>query len=219
MMKKFLFLDDNENRHTEFRLTTIGCEVTHVKTVAEACSALALQHFDCAFLDHDLQLLKRGQAEETGEDVAKYIAQLPKEKQPSAIVIHSWNIEGAKKMAKILLPTGIPVHCIPSDTEQGSTWFKIEQGKIVPTNQSFKTPDQELVHHYAHYQTERKCTGCAHVRRIKVTVTYRQDGSVIDSFAKELCKACELEKAAEKHETAAAKLRTSAAAIRKLRKL
>ena len=116
-MARFLFLDDDEKRHGQFKKMTIGCIVTHVETVEECEKALLSEPpFGCVFLDHDLGgLVFVEEKEGTGTEVAEFIANdLPKEKLPKKIVIHSWNPEGAKRMESILRAVpGLDVKRIP----------------------------------------------------------------------------------------------------------
>jgi CheY-like chemotaxis protein len=98
-MKKFLFLDDTEERHEHFNelCQGLGVEVWHVRTAREAIGRLNKTRFDTVWLDHDLEDTDR---ENTGFIVAKYIAiHLPVDKQPGFVVIHSWNPDGALDMA------------------------------------------------------------------------------------------------------------------------
>lgn len=115
-MRRYLFLDDNPDRHIAFDSIAIGCDIRHVWTVEECISALSSDDpYDCVFLDHDLG----GKAfviEEsgTGSEVANFIGQsLDRKKYPDRIIVHSWNPAGAKRMIGYIGPTGIPVKYVP----------------------------------------------------------------------------------------------------------
>lgn len=111
---KILFLDDNEERHKRFRYNSIGQDVTHVYSYAEALAALAYNRFDQVFLDHDLsEMASCGMApvdEKTGYHVACIVADLPEERLPDLVVIHSFNAAGAKRMRAAL--QGVVKHVI-----------------------------------------------------------------------------------------------------------
>lgn len=110
--RRWLFLDDSEERHTYFRNILGGqlgsVTVDHVRTAQEAIDKLIDNTviYDCVYLDHDLE---DTDPNSTGQAVAEFIA-LHQQKQtyPKFIVIHSWNPEGAERMHEILKPTGIP---------------------------------------------------------------------------------------------------------------
>lgn len=103
---RILFLDDNEERHKRFRYNSIGCDVTHVYSYAEALAALSGDRFDQVFLDHDLSEVAScgmaGPDEKTGYHVACIVAEMPEEKRPELAVIHSFNTAGAKRMRAAL---------------------------------------------------------------------------------------------------------------------
>jgi hypothetical protein len=101
-MKKFLFLDDTQERHDHFTniCKDLNVFVVHCKTALEAINAMFNMKFDCVFLDHDLE---DTDPNSTGQTVAEFIAlHLDHYKVPRNIIIHSWNPEGAKKMENVL---------------------------------------------------------------------------------------------------------------------
>lgn len=114
-MKRFLFLDDNVDRHVAFDMMTIGCDVKHVWTSDECISALSGDPpYDCVFLDHDLGG-KYFVTEEkgSGSEVASFIgSDLERSSYPKMIVIHSWNPDGAIRMQRYISSTGIPCNRI-----------------------------------------------------------------------------------------------------------
>ena len=101
---KILFLDDDEVRHTTAQQETIGLDVTFVRTVPEAIKALSETVFDLALLDHDLggKTYVPSEHEDTGAAVARAIAQMPLERRPARVYIHSYNMAGAHAMVSTL---------------------------------------------------------------------------------------------------------------------
>ncbi len=121
-MKTILFLDDDAVRHGLFSKSLIGkaaysvSPTIDVKTTIEALEKSVADKipFDVAFLDHDLggrQMVS--EREGTGTIVAEYIAAMPNEFKPKIAVIHSFNPEGAQRMARILVDAGIRCAKIP----------------------------------------------------------------------------------------------------------
>lgn len=108
---KILFLDDDKDRHRKFKMNRIGMDITAVWTYADACVALTKTIFDEAYLDHDLsEMAAAGMpapGEKTGTHVAEFIASLPEEKRPKRIIIHSFNDDGRRRMARILREVGV----------------------------------------------------------------------------------------------------------------
>lgn len=106
---KILILDDERSRHREFARRYQFHECMHVSTIAQFEDALVKSGpFDLIHLDHDLADYERGmygiEYERTGAEAAKLI--VASGHQP-AIVIHSWNPDGAKRMREILIDAGI----------------------------------------------------------------------------------------------------------------
>jgi CheY-like chemotaxis protein len=103
---RILFLDDMETRHKHFRRTSLGnVEIVPAWTADEAIKLLQEQEFDIVSLDHDLtelQTLGFMDAEKTGYSVACFIAEMPEEKRPKVVVVHSLNPSGAVRMMQAL---------------------------------------------------------------------------------------------------------------------
>lgn len=116
MSNRYLFLDDDPNRHRIFAKEAIGILFIPVWTAVECQEALLKNEpFDCVFLDHDLggQVYVK-EIENTGTQVALFIRdELPEEKFPKQIIIHSHNPAGAIRMEEILKQTPIPVVRVP----------------------------------------------------------------------------------------------------------
>jgi len=114
---RVLILDDDEQRHAGFRRMLIGVNQTHVYNYDEAVKALQGPRFDIAYLDHDLSDLAALGAppagERTGTDVARYIAGMPSDRRPTQVIVHSYNVSGAIRMAFILHDAGVPVQRRP----------------------------------------------------------------------------------------------------------
>jgi CheY-like chemotaxis protein len=118
---RILFLDDDETRHDVFRAHSRGHYVLHCYTAADAIKALTLEpRFDVASLDHDLELSHYvrfndapATATGTGLEVAVYIGTMPVAARPERVIVHSWNPEGAERMATFLESSFVPVVCAP----------------------------------------------------------------------------------------------------------
>lgn len=115
---RILFVDDSHERHRKFKMNRIGCIVVQAYNYAEAIKCLDHDGpFDEAYLDHDLSDAaaagQPGPEEKTGTDIAKHIAQMPKDKLPAKIYIHSYNFAGRTRMAQLLADAGIRVTVQP----------------------------------------------------------------------------------------------------------
>lgn len=101
--------------------SNIGRDITHVWTAAEAIKALETKIFDEVFLDHDLggvatEMTLPDLDEGSGYDVATYIANMPADKRPYKVTIHSYNPAGAKRMEAVLMKcSGLIVSRKPFD--------------------------------------------------------------------------------------------------------
>lgn len=72
---------------------------------------LGLHHFSEAEIEENEELLfGRGQAEETGYDLVQWM--IKNDKVPAKVAIHSWNPEGAQRMAAALVAAGYPTPLI-----------------------------------------------------------------------------------------------------------
>jgi hypothetical protein len=97
-----------------------------VRTNEEAIWLLSSRDVDGISLDHDLGLhhyseaeieaneellFGKGQAEETGYDLVQWM--IENDKVPGIVVIHSWNPDGARRMATLLNEAGHNVTIAP----------------------------------------------------------------------------------------------------------
>lgn len=124
---KILFLDDDPDRHTRVAAALAKHTLTPVCKATEAFKALQGDKFDIVFLDHDLgdfevpetTFAGYGRVSLSGADVAIAVADLPKEKHPDLVVIHSANPDGAKSIASLLnsRAPSIPVILAPIITD------------------------------------------------------------------------------------------------------
>ena len=113
---RILVLDDDAGRQRAFGQRLMNHTLTQVVNFHQVVRALQTEpKFDLAFLDHDLgeqayadQEGDYLDSEKTGSDVARFIArELPKEKYPDRIIVHSWNSVGSKRMVELLQDVGI----------------------------------------------------------------------------------------------------------------
>lgn len=110
---KILIVDDMEERHVSFRLQLSGHELWHVYDGLEAADVMLRETFDVMYLDHDLadehyddQKCERESIPDRpmdGRDVARLVISLPEERRPKCVVVHSWNVAGARAMMAILM--------------------------------------------------------------------------------------------------------------------
>jgi len=104
-MGRILFLDDMEQRHTEFIKATLGRGhvVVQVWTASDAIRQLNTGKFDQVFLDHDLSeddiMIKVGAKSKvrTGMDVVDHILEM--DPPPPEVIVHSCNGPAALQMA------------------------------------------------------------------------------------------------------------------------
>jgi CheY-like chemotaxis protein len=95
---KILVLDDDNTRLDQFKKKLIGHIVDCVETAPEAIELLKNNLYDVVSLDHDLgQLINQPSGPGTGYQVAQWLAE-NKDRKPPRIIIHSFNIPGAKNM-------------------------------------------------------------------------------------------------------------------------
>ena len=104
---KILFLDDDHERHDSFERLHPYDDVVHAFTFAQFKEAIVRDYFDVMHLDHDLNDFapyddNEYRYEFTGVDAANHINTLPDETQPTAVIIHSHNPDGAGLMYHIL---------------------------------------------------------------------------------------------------------------------
>lgn len=100
---RVLVVDDSEERQVWFAREWKGHEVVAAVSALEATRALEGDRFDVVTLDYDL-----GDCSPCGSVVAHFIAHdLPPEKRPGQIILHSANPIGARDMATRLHDAGI----------------------------------------------------------------------------------------------------------------
>lgn len=108
---KILFFDDDAQRHDLFLASLqqprSDAETYHAYSIRQAWGILdanRLEPFDYAFLDHDMGPMFETDPWKTGEAVARFIAGLVPSERPRKIVLHSFNPDGARRMAVTLRP-------------------------------------------------------------------------------------------------------------------
>lgn len=96
-MGPVLFLDDDQNRHEQFKEVVVNFKkwaVTYVWTSQDACDACRKSQFDLAFLDHDL-------GEASILNGSMFTTELLSDNDilaPKAVIVHSSNEQGARNM-------------------------------------------------------------------------------------------------------------------------
>jgi len=113
-----LILDDDEDRHEEFRRVFHNVARKHVYTAAQAIRALRNSPpFDLVCLDHDLEKsaeLINVRDPGNGTQVALFINQrLDPDHYPRRVLIHSKNPVRPSRMAALISAVGIPVTVKP----------------------------------------------------------------------------------------------------------
>jgi CheY-like chemotaxis protein len=104
---KILFLDDDYNRTHFFKkhLPSIDAEYSYAETAEEAIDLLdnSAAQFEVVFLDHDLggKIFVK-EIEGTGYEVALHIVDMPSDKKPYQVILHSHNPVGVQRMHKAL---------------------------------------------------------------------------------------------------------------------
>lgn len=110
-----LFLDDNRVRHEVFKSWYDKADCCY--TFDQCIALLRTKPYDVVSLDHDLSdvdvLCKPDltNKERTGTDVARFITQLLR--KPKVAILHSYNTEGARIMAKILKTASVTTYLVP----------------------------------------------------------------------------------------------------------
>lgn len=99
---KILILDDDQLRHDGFKQELIGHTLEHTYTSKECIESLKNNDYDLVLLDHDLggQVYVES-GENTGWEVAEWLSK-NLDKKPDNVIIHSYNVVGAKNMMNIL---------------------------------------------------------------------------------------------------------------------
>ena len=116
-MIRVFVLDDMQERFIYFqKWYQDRFDYTEAKKAHQAIRILRDEpRFDVYFLDHDLEEEHYGGYcaatwVGTGKDVCHFIvSELPVEKRPAFVVVHSWNPSGAMEMAHLLSDAGIKV--------------------------------------------------------------------------------------------------------------
>jgi CheY-like chemotaxis protein len=96
-----LVLDDDPARHAVFAEEGCGHRIDHAWFVDDAIARLRRQRYDLVCLDNDLYTEPRGRE---GHEVAVFIAGMPAEERPRAVLVHSWNEARAREMEAELRP-------------------------------------------------------------------------------------------------------------------
>lgn len=91
---KILIVEDDTSRLAYFIENFYKHELTLTENASSAIDYLSTEEYDCIFLDHDL-----GEGNGVGADVASYLYENTDNPNNNVtIIIHTWNIPGAKLM-------------------------------------------------------------------------------------------------------------------------
>ncbi|MBA2706283.1 MAG: hypothetical protein H0U59_00560 [Gemmatimonadaceae bacterium] len=116
-MLTVFILDDEEERHLSLARRYPGATVTHAYKAAEAKALLAQGPYDLMFLDHNLgdwSLIDGEFKEQTGLDIVRYlIDNIPREKWPGSVTVHSLNGSHGPTMVSMLQKAGITAAYVP----------------------------------------------------------------------------------------------------------
>jgi hypothetical protein len=113
---RILVLDDMDVRHDGFVRRFKDHKIDHAYTAEEAIHHLNMRKYDLVCLDHDLapeHYVDGDTKEPSGFDVAVFMSEMPKDKLPTQVLIHSWNPVGADRMKVQLHGLGMFVTCKP----------------------------------------------------------------------------------------------------------
>lgn len=118
---KIFILDDDPERHEALVRKYPGHWFRHAYNVPQANELLAEGHYDIAFLDHDLGDWyktmvddKEIAVERTGLDVVRFLLeQIPQDRWPRQVIVHSWNGVRGREMTARLTDHGINARYIP----------------------------------------------------------------------------------------------------------
>jgi CheY-like chemotaxis protein len=95
-----LLLDDNQHRITFFQSGLKQHKLTVCRHASAAIKAIKTRHYDLIFLDHDLDDATDLDDENSGSEVARFIAD--HDVQCGSIILHSENRLGRESMESIL---------------------------------------------------------------------------------------------------------------------
>lgn len=98
---RILFLDDDPNRLSAFEAHAMaqGHDLALVTTPEDAIGTLRVAQYDIVSLDHDLYgKVYQPSDDKSGFAVCQFIATMPKQHRPKAVICHSFNEQGVKNM-------------------------------------------------------------------------------------------------------------------------
>ncbi len=97
-----LFLDDERWRHALADDRYAGrYRVQHAYTLQDALAQLDQRRFDVVSTDHDLE------NEVAGYEMCAALVSLPRDRRPSLVIVHSWNVQAAEGVATWLKREGM----------------------------------------------------------------------------------------------------------------
>ena len=116
---RVFLLEDDERRCEWFAKRFKGDQLDMACDVAQAKELLESRTYDTIFLDHDLMPEHYGAEmpddERTGYAIASFLASRPELQRAATIMVHSFNTDGAMRMAEELRRAGRQADYIPFD--------------------------------------------------------------------------------------------------------
>lgn len=99
-----LVVEDNEERIAYFREKLAGMNVTVCMTPQKALNVLGVHRFDVIFLDHDAvpSYIDKYDPDHDDKTFFRVAQLLAKTNYEGDVIIHSWNVIGAARMALLL---------------------------------------------------------------------------------------------------------------------
>lgn len=111
-MQSVFILDDDPIRHLTLKSRFVDASITAAHAALEAMHLLQDGPYDLACLDHDLGDWYEGDDGElhelTGMDVVRYlIDEVPRDRWPKEVIVHSWNGMRGRHMVDLLKDNGV----------------------------------------------------------------------------------------------------------------
>jgi CheY-like chemotaxis protein len=102
--QSILIVEDQEERIHWFRKKLAGLDVTVAMSPQRALNLLGVHKFDVVFLDHDAvpEIIKEDDPDHDNKTFFRVAQLLAKQEFSGGVLIHSFNIDGARRMEHLL---------------------------------------------------------------------------------------------------------------------